>query len=170
MSETGNGYGGNDSGAPVLQEEEDDDDDDDDRLGPMVVTTCGRTRWMTSRGVDGDDALHAGRVGLFEFCEVRRGIFLSTSRALAFESCWTPTPMASPIRETGALELPDVGAVMEDRHVEVEAVTRDDRAAELRLVDPEEVHERALRVERLARVGEQAPYLRERLQDRGRPA
>ena len=40
-----------------------------------------------------------------------------------------------------------------------------DRAAELRLVDAEEVHERARRVEGLARVREDAADLRERLED-----
>ena len=51
------------------------------------------------------------------------------------------------------------------RDLEIEAVARRHGAAELRLVDAEEVHERARGVERLARVGEDAADLRERLDD-----
>ena len=68
-------------------------------------------------------------------------------------------------RPSLALELPHVRAVVKDGDLEIEPVARRDRAAELRLVDAEEVHERARRVEGLARVGEDAADLRERLED-----
>src|SRR5262245_56241757 len=61
-----------------------------------------------------------------------------------------------------AAELPDVGPVMHDRDLEIEAIPRNDGPAELRLVDPEEVEEAPRLVERLARVGQDAADLSQR--------
>src|SRR5258706_5391707 len=52
--------------------------------------------------------------------------------------------------ERFAVELPNVRFLLEDGHVEIEPVARDDRPAEFRFVDSEKIHQR-LRVERLAR-------------------
>ena len=66
----GNGDGRDDGGAPVLQEEEDDDDDDDDGLAEGLDDFADGLA-DDGRGVDGDDALHAGREGLREFGRAR---------------------------------------------------------------------------------------------------
>ena len=71
----GDGDGGNDGGAPVLQEEEDDDDDDDDGFadgGHDFVDGVADD----GGGVDGDDALHARREGLLQLGENGAAFFV----------------------------------------------------------------------------------------------
>src|ERR1700687_2516371 len=60
-----------------------------------------------------------------------------------------------------AAKLPYVRAVVGDRDFEIQPIAGRDDPTELRLVDAEEVHERARRVERLGRVGKDPPDLRE---------
>src|ERR1700733_9615603 len=64
-----------------------------------------------------------------------------------------------------AFELPHVRPMMDDRDLEVETIAGGDRTAKLRLVDTQEVHERASGVEGLAGVREDPAELRQRLED-----
>ncbi len=94
----GDGDGGNDGGAPILQEEEDDEDDDDDGLANGGNDFVDRFA-DDQGGIDGNDVPEARGIGFFELGQNGAAALvdrLSTSRALALESCRTPTPMASP--------------------------------------------------------------------------
>jgi len=81
---------GNDGGAPVLQEEEDDEDDDDDCFADGSNDFIDRFA-DDQGGVDRDDALKAGGIRFSSSARTARQR-LSTSRALALESCRIPTP------------------------------------------------------------------------------
>jgi hypothetical protein len=64
-----------DGSAPVLQEEEDDDDDDDDRFADGCDDFVDRLA-DDEGGIDGDDALHAGREVFLEFGEHGTALFV----------------------------------------------------------------------------------------------
>src|SRR5580658_5412315 len=70
-----------------------------------------------------------------------------------------------PVYTRLSLQLPDICPVVNDRDFEVKPIPGSDRAAELGLVDAEEIHERIACVEGLAGVGENASDLCERLED-----
>src|SRR5688572_7728816 len=70
-----------------------------------------------------------------------------------------------PVDARFTFELPHVRAVVDDAHLEIESISRNDGPPELRFVDPEEVEKARRFVEGLARVREDAADLRERFDD-----